>query len=841
VCADLETTDRAGPQILTPDQRLRVFISSTLQELAPERDAAQRAVSDLRLTPVLFELGARPHPPQDLYRAYLAQSHVFIGIYWQSYGWIAPEEEISGIEDEYVLSAGMPRLVYVKKPAPEREAKLDGLLDRLRAEGTASYKSFETAEELGELISRDLALLISERFAAAGRPETIHLQSLPAQSTSFVGRSEELAEIDRLFADGTRLVTLTGPGGIGKTRLALEAAVGVRDRFGDGVAFIPLEGLESRELVGPAVVAAVGLREVGPDLAASLVAHLRRRSLLLLLDNFEHVIEAAPLVSDLLEGAPELAILVTSRELLRLRGEHELRVEPLVPESDAAELFAARAAAVLHGRGLQPEDAPLVADICRHLDGVPLAIELTAPRLRLQSPEQLLASLADPSPAAGLRDVPARQQTLEAAIGWSYDLLDADERSLFDRLGLFRASFTVDAAAAVAERQPGEVIGLLASLLDKSLVYRLPGERESRFAMLSMIREFAQVRLRESGEGEQAFDALSAYYVALAPRTEAGLRSVEQRAWKRSLDLEADTLRAVLERLVERGSADDAVRVFRSVWVWFWLSGHLVEGRGWIRRMLPFLDRLELEQRAWLLLLEGLFAFLQLDLQASAKPLAEARALFEQSGDRLGRATVSIATGFAAGAFVGKEAALAELEAGLAVLEELDDAWGTAAAVNSICRIRVIFGDFEGAREIFEYCVAGAERAGDDLLVVLALTDYADYAFAVGEPDVSRRYLERVLELLDATGVRYAGADVLESLARIDELDGNRIRAAELVGTADAIREAMHLPLWGPIAARHARFIDELRAALGAERFEEAHSRGAALSLDHWLKALPGS
>jgi hypothetical protein len=312
--------------ILTPDQRLRVFVSSTLNELGPERAAAQAAIESMQLVPVLFELGARPHAPAAVYRAYLEQSHVFVGIYWQSYGWVAPDETRSGIEEEYHLSDRIPRLLYIKEPSPEREPMLAALIERLIADGSASYKTFHDTNELGRLLGRDLPLLITERFepAAEGWPSS----SLPSPPTSFVGRADELATVERLvLADGVRLLTLTGPGGIGKTRLALEAARRIAGRFRNGAVFVPLEGVRDADAVQTAIASAVVSRNLSADPVAGLCASLHGKQLLLVLDNFEQVIEAAPLVATLLEQAPELVVLVTSRELLRLR-EHELTVLP---------------------------------------------------------------------------------------------------------------------------------------------------------------------------------------------------------------------------------------------------------------------------------------------------------------------------------------------------------------------------------------------------------------------------------------------------------------------------------------------------------------------------------
>jgi len=219
-----------GGSIRTPDQRLRVFVSSTLAELAEERAAVREAIERLQLTPVLFELGARPHPPRDLYRAYLEQSQIFVGIYWQRYGWVAPDETVSGLEDEYRLSVGMPRLLYVKAPAPDREARLAELLGRIQSDDTASYKPFQTPEELARLVSADLALLLSERFMSPATLSEAHPSvsdrphhNLPVQLSSLVGREAELATVKRALAN-SRLVTLTGVGGAGKSRLALQVA-----------------------------------------------------------------------------------------------------------------------------------------------------------------------------------------------------------------------------------------------------------------------------------------------------------------------------------------------------------------------------------------------------------------------------------------------------------------------------------------------------------------------------------------------------------------------------------------------------------------------------------------
>jgi len=282
--------------IRTPDQRVRVFVSSTLTELAAERQAVRDAVTGLRLVPVMFELGARPHPPRSVYQAYLAQSLVFVGIYWLSYGWVAPGEQISGLEDEYRLSAGLPQLIYVKSPAPDRERRLTELLARIQDEGGVSYQHFSAAAELQQLVENDLAVLLSERFettrpAAGARDDAGLPGAVPAPATPLVGREREAAAVEELVAgEGVRLVTLTGPGGVGKSRLAVEAARRLGPGFADGVRFVELAAVRSADLVAPAIATGLGLNTSAGRLVTDLESYLRARRLLLVLDNFEQVL-----------------------------------------------------------------------------------------------------------------------------------------------------------------------------------------------------------------------------------------------------------------------------------------------------------------------------------------------------------------------------------------------------------------------------------------------------------------------------------------------------------------------------------------------------------------------
>ncbi|HTU01837.1 MAG TPA: DUF4062 domain-containing protein, partial [Candidatus Sulfotelmatobacter sp.] len=322
------TTPGPAGGIRTPDQRLRVFVSSTLAELSPERQAARVAIESLRLSPVLFEAGARPHPPRALYRAYLAQSEIFVGLYWERYGWVSPGEEISGLEDEYRLSEGLPRLLYVKEPAPRREPRLRELLDRVKREDQTSYRKFADADELGRLVADDLALLLAERFGS-GRGRPAPAPRLPAPLSSLVGREEDLAGVLAALLGGTRMLTLTGPGGVGKTRLALEAAWAL-SRQGREVWPVWLDGATEPDQALARVAQALDLGPQGgrPPLEAAAEV-LRGSPTVLLLDNLEQVPAVAAQVAKLLAACPGLQILATSRRPHGIAGEQVLRVRPL--------------------------------------------------------------------------------------------------------------------------------------------------------------------------------------------------------------------------------------------------------------------------------------------------------------------------------------------------------------------------------------------------------------------------------------------------------------------------------------------------------------------------------
>lgn len=480
------------------------------------------AVEQLRLSPVMFELGARPHPPRALYRSYLEQSDVFLGIYWQSYGWVAPDMEVSGLEDELVLSAGLPRLVYVKRPAPDMQPRLDEMLARLKDEDSTSYKPFADAEELHRLVLDDLSLMLTERFTDAGRSTAdLFPEAAPQRPiTTFVGREQALTSLcDLLIAGEPRLLTLVGTGGTGKTRLALEAAATVAPSFPQGVVMVDLslERDPSRVLAAIVRTLAPVVSGDAPPLEA-LEGALSGARMLLLLDNFEQVTAAAPDVALLVQRCRGLSVLVTSRESLRVRGESIFAVPPLqLPEpgavtvavarrTPAVHLFLDRAADVAPGFTLDASNLEDVVSICRRLDGLPLAIELAAARLHLLTVGELRDRLGEglDELRGGPRDLPERQQALRSTIEWSVALLDREERELLAALSVFSGARLTDLEAVVA-RVPAlerlDVVECTGSLLDKSLVHSSTATLgRPRIAMLETIHTFADELLSSQPE-----------------------------------------------------------------------------------------------------------------------------------------------------------------------------------------------------------------------------------------------------------------------------------------------------------------------------------------------------
>ncbi|HEY4466113.1 MAG TPA: DUF4062 domain-containing protein [Streptosporangiaceae bacterium] len=837
--------------IRTPDRRLRVFVSSTLGELAEERRAVSRAVSALRLTPVMFEAGARPYPPAEVYRAYLAQADVFIGVYWQRYGQLVPGAQVSGLEEEFGLSGGLPRLLYVKAPAPDREPRLADLLARIEAEASASYRHFRTPAELGRLVRDDLAVLLSDRFAAghaaparaAGRgPQPL---PLPVSTTSLLGRQQAIGEVAGLVErSGARLVTLTGPGGVGKTRLAVAVGERLRGRFGAGTVFVPLEAVTDPARVLAAIGRAAGadLRGTGAPVQA-LAETFGDSAWLLILDNLEQVIGAARDLSELLARCPGVAIVATSRTVLGLRAEREYPVPPLqlpagrgstsaadVAASPAAALFVERARAVRPGFALTEANAAAVAEICRRLEGLPLAIELAAARTRLLDPPALLGRLAASLDALGTGavDLPGRQRTLRATVEWSIGLLAGDERSLLEAAAVFAGGWTIPAAAAVAGLEEDRALELSEALARHSLIYLDSTKLGPRTRMLETVRAFVAERLAARPDAAEVGRRHADYYRALAERADRPLRGVGPGEWLERLDAEAGNLAAAVRWYLahDRGPLPHLFRVLVLFWVQRDLQGH---ARSWVEQLLPAaaLDPQARAELAWAA------AVLAVDTGDDTAALAGRECLaplLAGIGDPFLHALCQGAMAWTLAITGDFDGALREAAVSLEELRGQDEPVFTAMIAFTAGSLEAALGRYDDAQGHLREARDLTERAGGAWLGGASRVQLGILAVFRGRRDQARVLLDEALDLsLAARSTAYVTL-CLAGYAQLALAEGDPQRAARLEGAAEGLRRRVGLSAWPALRRPESDLVAQARQQLGAARFDRAFSVGSRLT-----------
>jgi predicted ATPase len=840
--------------IRTPDQRLRVFVSSTLGELGAERRAVARAISALRLTPVMFEAGARPHPPRELYQAYLAQSDVFIGLYWQQYGQIAPGMQVSGLEDEFDLSAGLPRLLYVKVPAPDRQPRLAGLLSRIRQE--ASYRHFGTPAELARLVRDDLAVLLSERFAAA-RPVAAGTapslassrgpRPLPVSVTSLVGRERDIDEVASLVSrPEVRLVTLTGPGGIGKTRLAVAVGERLRDRFDAGTAFVPLDATTRSELVPATIGRAVGAELAGVDSPLQALAEiLGDDPWLLILDNLEQVVDAAGDLGELLTRCPELAILATSRTVLGLRAEREYPVLPLPPPADpatvpladlksspAVELFVDRARTVRPDFALTADNAAAVAEICRRLEGLPLAIELASARTRLLNPAALLDRLARSLDALGTGtvDLPERQRTLRATVEWSVGLLEEAERSLLEVAAVFVDGWTIQAAAKAAGLDEDRALELSEELARHSLIYLDSSGPAPRSRMLETIRAFVAERLAARPDADGIRRRHADYYRELIEQADRPLRGAGQNESLERLQAEAGNLAAAVRWYLAHDPGP-LPHLFRILWPFWFLRDHMREGQSWAAQLLADGDPPDPRARAELVG-TALAAALEVgDDEAALAADARLKPLLPGIDDPFLRAVFQLAMAWCAPITGDFDGALQAATESLEQLRGLDEPFWTALAVGSLGTVeKILARDDDALRHMREARDLGDRFGSSTWLAAWSRVQLGTLSIMGGDLRQARALLDEALDLSVAARNTAGVALCLATYARLASEEGDPGRAARLAGAAEGLRRRAGLRVWPTLRHAEAELVAQLRQTLGAERFDQAFSAGSGLS-----------
>lgn len=1021
--------------ISTPDQRLRVFVSSTLEELAPERDAAKQAIGTLRLAPVMFELGARPHPPVELYRSYLGQSDVFVGIYWQSYGWVAPNAQTSGIEDEYEHSSGLPRLIYIKEPAPARDERLQALLDRIRDDGSASYRKFRTPDELSQLLVDDLALLITERFHnsndgpagggtitflfvdlegstplvqtlgdqysrllhdyhaivtssanehhgkvvstegdglfcvftgpvdAVDAAHAIHLEvaarTWPAKSNprcrigvhtgvatrtmeGYVGldvhraarigaaaqggqtivsattrdliedlvasrgwrlvdlglfdlegisRSERLLRLDMpdlpvvltsprakpkapltlprparrligrladlrgaaemVMRDSVRMVTLTGPGGTGKTRLAIEVAHRLKEEFPDGVVFVDLSAVREPDRFLPTVAWALGVRESAErPLLEGLKAVVGSARMLLVLDNMEQLVEAGPTLGTLLETLPDVRVLVTSRAPLRLSWENEYPLSPLqvpepktteqaIREADSVALFLERAQAVRPGFDLDAENQEAVAEIVRRLDGLPLAVELAAARLRVFTPQALLERLGDRLDILdrGAQDAPERHRTLRGTVQWSHDLLDDEEKTVFRRLAVFAGGWSLEAAVELCcdERlSETRVLDLLEELVTKSLVvFYLDEDGVSRYRMLETLREFAMEKLRESGEEEVFRRRHLAWCLQFSARVMNVLPTPEFPRFLDEVERDRFNIREALQWSIDTGSQTAEALEICGLLPLFWdTRGYVTEGVDFTRRLISNTEGAgDSRERGMALAGLGWLAMLAGDPEESERALVAADQMFRDIGDEnwLGRSLAM--HGMTTYNRDDLDTAERQFQEAIELCRKFDLDWlADAWCAYGLAHIALARNEFAVADSLLRQSLEFCRKSGLTWGTGHVQFSLGVLAFMTGDQSQAMERLSESLgvrqDLKDARGI----CDCLGMMALLASVRGDHRHAAVMLGAAEVAREAFgHRPVpWLQPMLEMAT--DSAKAALESE-FETHLAEGRDLSV----------
>jgi predicted ATPase/class 3 adenylate cyclase len=743
-----------------------------------------------------------------------------------------------------------------------------------------------------ERVFQFLAPGLPSEFAPLRTLES-HPNNLPLQPTPLVGREREVGEIaQRLRSEEVRLLTLTGPGGTGKTRLALQAGADLLEEFEDGVFFVALATITDPELVPSTIAGPLGVKEsAGQPLIETLKNYLQEKQMLLVLDNFEQVLQGASAVGEFVAACPKLKVLTTSRVPLRLYGEQEYPVPPLalpdprvlpplnvLTQYEAVRLFVERARAVKADFEVTNESAPAVAEICARLDGLPLAIELAAARARILPPQKMLGRLSDRLRLlkGGPRDLPFRQQTLRGTIDWSYELLEEEEKTLFWRLSVFSGGRTLEAIEEICDPE-GDLDALegVESLVEKSLLRQEEGPNgEPRFVMLETVHEYAREKLEESGEAEEIKRTHAEYFLALAEEAEPKLRGPEQLEWLERLEAEHDNMRASLGWASERANNALAVRLAASLW-WFWdMRGHYSEGRRWFEEALAKDGSVSVAVRAKALAGAALLAFRQGDADRAEEACEEGFKFTVQAGAEGGEARIHLCWASGLTALLMRndlERARDLFEEGLASSQKQGNEWGVAGSLINLATYSLVRGDQQRARELLEESLALFRKQGDKYSMSFCLANLADGALAEGELEraaalsresaaISRELgtkgqlalsllnlgcallgenleeaeacLGEALTLNRDIGAQGDTAACLEGLACVAGRRERASRAARLLGAAEAWREASGIPRQSSDKAYVEPQLAAVRASSEEAAWEEALAEGRSMTLE---------
>jgi predicted ATPase/transcriptional regulator with XRE-family HTH domain len=816
-------------------------------------------------------------------------------------------DSVAGLLRRYRITAGLSQEALAEKAG----LSVRGLSDLER--GLSRVPRLDTLTRIADALGLDSATrksLVGASGHLGASPEMEVLReapgptttprvpsTLPGYLTGLIGREHDEAAVARLMRNrSTRLLTLTGPGGVGKTRLAVKVATGLADVFTDGVVFAPLAPVSDAALVLTTIAQALGVGERGDVSLFEATMHaLRGRRVLLLLDNFEHVLDAAPVVADVLLACLDARIVVTSRALLRISGEHVYAVRPLaLPKVDAGmtpdaatgspavALFLSRARAVHPDFALTPENVGSIVEVCRELDGLPLALELAAARIAVLPPAELLGRLKPGMSVlnTGRRDAPARHRGLRDAIAWSHDLLSAEQQRLFRWLGVFAGGWSLDLAESVCSDPLGtpSVFDGLAALVEHSLVQVQQGDetRESRFRLLETIREHAQERLSMSGEAPSARDRHAAAMLRLVEEAEPHLLKPDRERWLRQLDVELDNVRAAFTwSLSHEGNPEIGQRIAGSI-SWFWyLRGHLNEGEQWCEKLIA--RGVQTDYTPGSARVHGTLGGMRLMLGkgALARPhLAEAVRLFRLGADpRLPQAmtllaialtsmglpreaaelfpecvSVAAKTGnawFEAYALTSWGTAtmqLGDLRAAedlyrrsLALFSSLDDPWGRGIALRALAALAFDQADVASARAMAGEAVRTFRDTADVRGLAQALLGFARAALQDGSPNVAGEAFAEALGYWRDLGINGGVVRSVAGLAAVAARQGHLERAVHLQAATLRFARKYKVLFASADRADQQRLLDELRAQLGPERFGAESGNDAEMTFDEYV------
>jgi predicted ATPase/class 3 adenylate cyclase len=716
---------------------------------------------------------------------------------------------------------------------------------RVRDLGSHRLKDLARPERLYQLVIDGLR----ETFPPLRSLDAIQ-NNLPTQLTSFVGRDAEVTDAKRLLQN-TRLLTLTGPGGIGKTRLSLQIAAESSRDFPGGVYFVPLSAVRDPDLIASAIAQVVGVPVTGSRLPIDGVKdYVHDKTVLFVLDNFEQLLPAgAPVASDLLHAAEGVKLLVSSRAALHVYGEQELEVEPLrlpdrhghqgleaVSQYEAVKLFIERAVAAKADFQATNENAPAIAGICERVDGLPLAIELAAARIKLFSPQALLARLETSLTVlgSGARDVPGRQQTLRSAIDWSYDLLDDAQKRLLARFSVFARGASLEQAEVVCGQPKdvgGDVLTGLDQLADQSLLRRMPDFDEPRLIMLQTIREFAAERLEKSAENREIHDRHVDAYCALAEAAAPNLFGIEQKAWLDRLERDHDNIRAAFDWCAATGDAERAMKLGAFFWRFWQMRGQLHEGRVRLEAFLKMnASRQFREARLGALEAAGGVAYWQGDMPAAQAFYDECLALTRELGDKRAIANAIYNDAFPMTVNRGNlEQALILLGEALPTFRDLRDDSGISRCQWAIANCLYYQGRYEEAIQALDEAIGLFRKADDRFSLGWALHTRALAAIKTADATHARAFVLEALQLFAVAGDISGTVLVLDDAADVERIEGNRGRAIRLAAAAAAHQATSGAGLGTILNIEEGR---NRRDDLKDENEQRAWAEGQAMTID---------